>query len=76
MQIARCTGNTLILTVYEVLWDILSSAMRRTVSQMGFHYGIEYHAQLLEAISKHDIEGAERIMRAHLMTNELMAKED
>lgn len=76
LQIARCTGNTLILTVYEVLWDILSSAMQRTVSQMGFHYGIEYHAQLLEAISKHDIEGAERIMRAHLMTNELMAKED
>ena len=76
LQIARCTGNTLILTVYEVMWDILSNAMQKTVSQMGFHYGIEYHAQLLKAISDHDIDRAEQVMRAHLETNEAMVMED
>lgn len=76
IQIARCTGNSLILTVYEVLWDILSNAMQRTVSQLGFQYGLEYHGQLLEAISNHDAPAAERIMREHLKINELKAAED
>lgn len=76
IQIARCTGNSLILTVYEVLWDILSNAMQRTVSQLGFQYGLEYHGQLLEAIANHDAPEAERIMREHLKTNELKTAED
>lgn len=76
IQIARCTGNTLILTVYEVLWDILSNAMQRTVSKMGFRYAFEYHAQLVDAIAAHDPEKAEQVMRAHLKTNEMMATED
>lgn len=76
LQIARCTGNTLILTVYEVMWDILSVAMQKTVSKMGFHYGVEYHAQLLKAISDHDIDRAEQVMRAHLEKNDAMAMRD
>lgn len=76
IQIARCTGNTLILTVYEVLWDILSNAMQRTVSKLGFRYAFEYHAQLVDAIAAHDTERAEKVMRAHLKTNEIMATED
>lgn len=70
MAIARCAHNSLIETVYEVLWDLLSIAMEETVSKLGFGYAKKYHKLLIDAIRKGNAEEAESVMREHLAENE------
>lgn len=70
MAVARASNNALIVTVYGVLWDLLSVAMEETVMKLGFGYAKKYHRQLMDAITAHDSEKAEAVMREHLAANE------
>lgn len=70
IAIAKCTNNSLIMTVYEVLWDVLSNAMKQTVNSLGFEHAITYHGLIADAIASHDVQKAEEVMRKHLDTNE------
>ena len=70
MAIARASNNSLMVTVYEVLWDLLSVAMEETVMKLGFGYAKKYHRKLMDAIAAHDSKKAETAMREHLTANE------
>lgn len=68
MTIARSTGNALIIATYELLWDVLSSAMNHSVLSLGFDIGMPYHQQLIEAIEARDEHKAIVTMKAHMET--------
>ncbi len=69
MVIAESTGNPLIIATYEVMWDILNSAMYQTVSGFGFSGALPYHLQLIEAIEARDQHRAIITMKAHMDNN-------
>lgn len=66
MVLAKSTRNSLIIATYEILRDILRSAMLQTVSGLGYEVGIPYHRGLIEALEKHNEEMAIRVMREHV----------
>lgn len=68
MTIAKSTGNSLIIATYELLNDILSSAMMHTVRSLGMEIGIPYHRKLVEAIEAHDEHTAIVTMKEHMNT--------
>lgn len=68
MTIAKSTGNSLIIATYELLNDILSSAMMHTVRSLGMEIGIPYHCKLVEAIETRDEHRAIVTMKEHMNT--------
>ena len=64
--IAKCTGNSLIIATYEILRDILKTAMVKTVRSLGPDIGLPYHRKLIEAIEKHDEHAAIVTMKEHM----------
>lgn len=68
MTIAKSTGNSLIVATYEILNDILSSAMAHTVRSLGMDIGIPYHKKLVEAIEARDEHRAIVTMKEHMNT--------
>lgn len=64
--IAKCTGNSLIIATYEILRDILKTAMVKTVSSLGPDVGLPYHQRLIEAIGNHDEHAAIVAMKEHM----------
>ena len=68
MTIAKSTGNSLIIATYELLNDILSSAMMHTVRSLGMEIGIPYHRKLVQAIEAHDEHSAIVTMKEHMNT--------
>lgn len=65
-KIAQITRNSLIIETYNILNDILETAMNDIVKRLGFEIGIYYHTKLLEAIEHHDSEQAKKIMKEHV----------
>ncbi|AEE95686.1 FadR/GntR family transcriptional regulator [Mahella australiensis] len=65
-KIAQITRNSLIIETYNILNDILETAMNDIVKRLGFEIGIYYHTKLLEAIEHHDSEHAKKIMKEHV----------
>lgn len=72
MTIARSTGNALIIATYEILWDILNSAMYQTVRGFGYGGALPFHQQIIEAIEAHDEHRAIATMKAHMENNRLL----
>lgn len=68
MTIAKSTGNSLIVATYEILGDILGSAMLHTVRSLGMNIGIPYHRKLVEAIEARDEHRAIVTMKEHMNT--------
>ena len=68
MTIAESTGNSLIMATYQILRDILSSAMMTTVRSLGMDIGIPYHRELVEAIEAGDEHRAIIAMKGHMNT--------
>jgi GntR family transcriptional repressor for pyruvate dehydrogenase complex len=64
--IALSTGNSLIIATYEILRDILKSAMVKTVRSLGPEVGLPYHKKLIEAIENHDEHLAIVTMKEHM----------
>lgn len=65
-KIAQITRNSLIIETYNILNDILKTAMTDIVKRLGFKLGIYYHTKLLEAIEHHDSEQAKKVMKEHV----------
>ncbi|MDK2902913.1 MAG: GntR family transcriptional regulator, transcriptional repressor for pyruvate dehydrogenase complex [Clostridiales bacterium] len=65
-KIAQITRNSLIIETYNILNDILETAMTDIVKRLGFKLGIYYHTKLVEAIERHDSEQAKKIMKEHV----------
>ena len=68
MTIAKSTGNSLIVATYEILGDILGSAMLHTVRSLGMNIGIPYHRKLVEAIVARGGGRAIVTMKEHMNT--------
>ncbi|MDI3508196.1 MAG: GntR family transcriptional regulator, transcriptional repressor for pyruvate dehydrogenase complex [Clostridiales bacterium] len=65
-KIAQITKNSLIIETYNILNDVLKTAMTDIVKRLGFKLGIYYHTKLVEAIEHHDSEQAKKIMKEHV----------
>jgi len=65
-KIAQITRNSLIIKTYEILNDVLKSAMNDIVKKTGFENGIYYHGKLIEAIANRDGERAKAVMKEHV----------
>lgn len=65
-KIAQITRNSLIIETYNILNDILETAMTDIVKRLGFKLGIYYHTKLVEAIEHQDSEQAKKIMKEHV----------
>ena len=76
MTIARSTGNALIIATYEILWDILNSAMYQTVRGFGYGGALPFHQQIIEAIEAHDEHRAIAAMKAHMENNRLLFEQN
>lgn len=76
MTIARSTGNALIIATYEILWDILNSAMYQTVRGFGYGGALPFHQQIIEAIEAHDEHRAIVAMKAHMENNRLLFEQN
>lgn len=75
MTLARSTGNALIIATYEILWDILNSAMYQTVRGFGYGGAIPYHQQIIKAIEARDETQAVLAMKAHMENNRILFAE-
>ena len=66
LELARMTKNSLIIETYNILSDLLKTALERIVSHRGNSQGLYYHDLLLQAVKEHDAEKCRRIMTEHL----------
>ena len=64
--IAESTENSLIIAMYEILRDILTKTMLRTVSSIGTEIALPYHRRLIEAIEAGDELLAAKAMKEHM----------
>lgn len=69
--VAKAAGNTLLLAVYDTIRESAPSGMRNIIDRVFSsttrdESNIE-HRRYIEAIANHDPQGAESLMRAHLL---------
>lgn len=70
-EVARISGNDMLLVSHDGIAPLFADLRLEvwvglTQSGADVEPGIEAHADLLRAIEKHDVDGAERAMRGHL----------
>lgn len=65
MKLYEMTGNPFIIKISNLIYDILSAAMKEAVTERGAEEGIEFHSAMLEYIEKGEISNLKRL------TNEL-----
>lgn len=66
IELARATGNSIIIKVNNIIKDILEPQMQFVVSIMGSDGGLHYHARLIEALEQRDSHKAESLMKEHI----------
>jgi len=71
LLIAQATGNTVISTVIEMLWELrerapLSARMFAEGRREGVHPRVDEHQLIVEALRAHDSAQARKTMRDHL----------
>ena len=71
LLIAGATGNTVISTVVEMLWDLrerapLSACMFAEARREGVHPRVDEHQLIVDALRTHDSAKARKAMRDHL----------
>ena len=64
--LARASDNALIVQIYETFKPVFERNMIEIVSRMGTGDASKYHAQIIEAVERHDAREARRIMREHI----------
>jgi GntR family transcriptional repressor for pyruvate dehydrogenase complex len=67
LDLARASGNPIILKVNRIIKDLLSVSMENIVETLGTRDGLDYHQRIIDAIEAHDIERAESIMEEHIV---------
>ena len=65
MKLYEMTGNPFIIKISNLVYDILSAAMKEAVTERGAEEGIEFHSAMLEYIRNGDIDNLKKL------TNEL-----
>lgn len=65
-RIALCTQNPIIIKVYSLINEMLSTAMVDVVGLLGCEIGLKYHRQLIAALRKKDKELCRQTMERHL----------
>ena len=67
-EIAKITGNTLIINVLGIIWSVFLKSMKKNVEITPDRkkYSISYHKKILSAIINKDAKLAKKLMRKHL----------
>jgi GntR family transcriptional repressor for pyruvate dehydrogenase complex len=65
-RIAQIARNPIIAKVYDVIDEILSSAMVDIVRLLGSEMGLKYHRELIDALRSGDKQACEKLMEAHI----------
>jgi GntR family transcriptional repressor for pyruvate dehydrogenase complex len=68
-RLALTSGNSMIIKVYELINEILSTAMKDIVNIMGRSTGPGFHRKIIDALKKNDKTGCETLMEAHIESN-------
>jgi len=68
LALARMTRNPVILKIFGVIKDILSSCMVDIVRKLGVKNGLHYHALILAAVRSGDEKLAQKLMAEHVET--------
>ena len=66
LEIAKITGNSLLIETLNVIRSLLSEAMQYTVRQRGNIQGLTYHRKLIDTIASHNWKETIRIMDEHI----------
>ena len=67
LELARASGNPVIIKVNSIIKDILSVSMENIVETLGTRDGLDYHQRIIDAIEAHDTQRAESIMEEHIV---------
>lgn len=65
-RIAQSTKNPIIVKVYDLINEMISTAMVDVVDMIGTERGLRYHKLLLDAISVRDAEACSKLMESHI----------
>jgi GntR family transcriptional regulator, transcriptional repressor for pyruvate dehydrogenase complex len=68
--IAKAAENEIYLVLIDSISDIMMDVRRATVGHPGqIQVGIEEHGRIVEALERHDVDGAVRAMKTHLINS-------
>ena len=65
-RVSQISRNPIIAKVYDVIDEILSSAMVDIVRLLGSEMGLRYHRKLIDALKAGDKQACEDLMEAHI----------
>jgi GntR family transcriptional repressor for pyruvate dehydrogenase complex len=68
-HIARITQNSIVMKVYDLISEILATAMYDLVKQMGREIGPVYHRKIIDALKGGSKAECEALMEAHTEEN-------
>lgn len=66
IQIGEVTGNSLIIQMYNILYDLLMASVVEITDDVGTGIGLEYHDLIIKTMKDHDVENAKKIMKEHV----------
>lgn len=66
-EVARCTHNQILVTIQELLSDLVEGSVSMGLTPMNaLEHSVMFHRKLFEAIQKHDSVTASGLMNAHI----------
>lgn len=68
-HLAKVSGNAMIIKVYDLISEILTTAMRDIVHLAGRAKGPAFHRNIIDALKKGDKAACESLMEAHIESN-------
>jgi GntR family transcriptional repressor for pyruvate dehydrogenase complex len=66
IAIAKISGNSYVIKIYEIIAEVLLSAFSDIVSKRGNEAGLNYHAQILAAFESGNATAAQDAMQHHM----------
>lgn len=66
LELARMTGNTLLIKIYSIINDVMENAFEKIVLARGSQSGLYYHSRLVEAFERGDGSAARAVMEEHM----------
>ncbi len=66
IAIAKISGNSYVIRVYEIISEVLLNAFSDIVSKRGNTAGLKYHGEILRAFENSDADEAKRAMQEHM----------
>ena len=66
ITIAKISGNSYVIKIYEIIAEVLQSAFSDIVSKRGNQAGLKYHKEILSAFESKNAEAAKQSMQAHM----------